>query len=272
METNIWDAVKQSALKMEVSGLDWLDNCTLPSFDFEESGKDGTRIILLHGLFGAASNWDGVFPLFKESYRPLALKFPIATGERAEVEVKALALMLEAFLRTTANEKVVLCGNSMGGHVALRLVLNAPDLVSGMILSGTSGLYEHTVDSLPVRPGADFVRDHMSRVFYNQSFVTDEAVAEIADILTSRKKTLNIINAARSAKRDNLYEELPKIKVPTLLLWGEEDKITTLDVGKVFEERIPNSKLITKVQCGHAPMIEHPQWFYQECKAFLDTL
>ena len=183
--------------------------------------------------------------------------------------MKALSVYTEYLVRERQLQPVALCGNSLGGHVALRLCLASPELVDCLILSGTSGLYEHSVDSLPVRPDKKFVREHMSRVFSNQQFVTEAAIDEIAGILSSRVNTLNLIHAARSAKKDNLLKLLPLIKVPTLLLWGEDDTVTTMDVAETFHKHIPNSKLVSIKNCGHAPMIEHPEWFSNEVEKFL---
>ena len=80
---------------------------------------------------------------------------------------------------------------------------------------------------------------------------------------------MNLIHAARSAKRDNLLDMLDQVRVPTLLIWGEEDEVTTMSVAKIFHSRIPNSVLVTKEHCGHAPMIEHPEWFTEQMEKFL---
>jgi pimeloyl-ACP methyl ester carboxylesterase len=109
----------------------------------------------------------------------------------------------------------------------------------------------------------------MSRVFYNQKFVTAEAVNEVLTILSSRVNTLNLIHAARSAKKDNMLSLLKQIKTPTLLLWGEDDLVTTMEVAETFQKNLGNAKLITIKGCGHAPMIEHPEWFAEQVKAFL---
>ena len=125
------------------------------------------------------------------------------------------------------------------------------------------------MDALPVRPGYNFVREHMEKVFFNQEFVTEEAIGEIVSILETKANVLNLIHAARSAKKDNLKDLLGEIKVPTLLLWGEDDLVTTMDVAEQFHKLIPNSKLVSIKNCGHAPMIEHPEWFSHEVHKFL---
>ncbi|MCB0310341.1 MAG: alpha/beta hydrolase [Bdellovibrionales bacterium] len=264
------EVVRESADKM---GCDpkWLKDGEVPHFGTHELEWDSSKpaMILMHGLFGALSNWDASFPLFTQYSNPIALSFPLLTGHRSEVRVKALAVYTELFVRQRKLNPVILCGNSLGGHVALRLCLAAPELVDCLILSGASGLYEHSVDTLPIRPDHRFVREHMARVFYNNQFITDEAVDEIAGILKHRMNILNLIHAARSAKKDNLQTVLGEIKVPTLLLWGENDEVTTMQVAETFHRLIPNSDLRSIKNCGHAPMIEHPEWFSEQVEGFL---
>ncbi len=247
----------------------WLRNREDPGFITVEQGGNGPEMILLHGLFGALSNWDDVFPLMESYTTPIALQFPLLTAPRNDVKVKSLAVYTWYFLKERKLDPVILCGNSMGGHVALRLCMAAPEVVDCMILAGTSGLYEHTVDSLPIRPDQRFIRDQMARVFHNKKFITDAAVDTIYQVIKEKRNVLNIINAARSAKKDYLLDLLKKINVPTLLLWGEDDEVTTMDVAETFHKNIKNSQLITIKNCGHAPMIEHPQWFSEQVHKFL---
>lgn len=272
MRVGILEAARQAAERIGHCDPQWLRSGEEPQFEVVEGGDKGPPMLLLHGLFGALSNWDTVFPLMANFSRPTALRFPLLTSHRSEVKVRSLAVYTEFFLRRRAVGPAVLCGNSMGGHVAMRVCLASPELVDCLILSGSSGLYEHSVDTLPVRPDKNFVRDHMSRVFYDPKFITDAAVDEIANILAHRTHVLNLIHAARSAKKDNLLQQLKNLKIPTLLLWGEDDLVTTMDVAETFHKNIPNSKLVTIKGCGHAPMIEHPEWFANEVQTFLKDI
>jgi pimeloyl-ACP methyl ester carboxylesterase len=265
----VFDEVSKVAIKMGGCAPQWLKDKRTPEFRVVERGEQGPGVILLHGLFGAVSNWDGALPHLAEFARVIALEFPILTGHRSEVRVKALAAYTECFIRTRMLQPITLCGNSLGGHVALRMALASPQLVDCLLLSGASGLYEHSVDALPVRPTREYLREHMGRVFADHKFVTDEAISEVLEILSNRVNHINLIHAARSAKKDNLLESLKLIKVPTLLLWGENDEVTTMKVAEMFHNNIPNSKLVTIKNCGHAPMIEHPDWFAEEIKKFL---
>lgn len=268
--TSLIDTLRRSAETLGECNPKWLGEGEFPQFEVEERGdRAQPEIVLLHGLLGAVSNWDLVFPFFSQFSHARALKLPILTAHSSEIGVKPLALYTEAFLRSSGEGRRILCGNSLGGHVALRLYLASPELVDCLILSGSSGLYEHTVDALPVRPSRSFIKEHMQDVFSNQSFVTDEAVDEIAGILRGRRNMLNLIQSAKSAKRDNLEAFLPQVKVPTLLLWGEDDKVTSIEVAEQFHRLIPNSTLISIPHCGHAPMIEHPEWFAEQVGRFV---
>ena len=264
MAKGIFKFIKESLPKLGSTDPLWVVNEQEPTFKTVEMGTKGPEMVLIHGLFGALSNWD------TEYSKPIALSLPLLNAHRSEVKVKALALYTEYFVRNRGFAPVTLCGNSLGGHVALRLCLAAPQLVDCLVLTATSGLYEHSVDSLPIRPGKEFVEEHMSKVFFNQEFVTPEAVNEIVTILEDRTRVLNLIHAARSAKKDNLKDLLGQIKVPTLLLWGEEDQVTTMEVAEMFHKLIPNSQLVTIKKCGHAPMIEHPEWFSEQVRRFLE--
>lgn len=261
--------LKRSAKNLGYCDPLWLKSGTPPQIDVVEGGSTGPEVVLLHGLLGQLSNWDSLVPMIQPFCRPIAMHLPILTAHRSEVKVKALSLFTEYLIRQRNIQPVTLCGNSMGGHIAIRLCLASPELVDCLILSGSSGLYEYSVDSLPVRPAHKYIREHMSRVFFNQRFVTDAAVEEIYQTLSDRKRVLNLIHAARSAKKDNLLALLKNIKVPTLLLWGENDEITTMQVAETFHKNIPNSKLVTIKNCGHAPMIEYPEWFASEVEKFL---
>ncbi len=271
MTNPVLEEVRKTADRVGSCDPIWLKNAAGPTINSTEGrqGQDGKELILLHGLLGALSNWNSTFPEMEKFCKPIALQMPILTAHRSEVKVKALAALTEYFIRQRGLGPAALCGNSLGGHVALRLYLASPQLVDCMVLTGTSGLYEHTVDALPVRPDRKYIKESMSRVFYDQQYVTDAAVEEIFQALSGRMRVLNLIHAARSAKKDNLKSLLKTIKVPVLLIWGEDDLITTMDVAETFHKELPNSKLVVFKKCGHAPMIEYPKEFALEVENFL---
>ncbi|MCS6893876.1 MAG: alpha/beta hydrolase [Deltaproteobacteria bacterium] len=249
---------------------EWLQKRSIPAFNFRQYGSKGPRVILLHGLFGHLSNWDKVLPRLQMQCELYSLEFPILKGDKSEVSVKSLSLYVTCFLYSQNLFNSYLCGNSLGGHVAIRVSLLVPEVVKGLILAGPSGLYENSIDTLPLKPDKDYIAKHMKRVFYDSRHVTNEYVDEIHRIISNKDNVKKLLIAAKSAKRDYLLNELPSICVPTLLLWGRNDEITSLEVGQVFATKIPKSILKVKDNCGHAPMMEEPEWFADEVLKFLE--
>ena len=101
---------------------------------------------------------------------------------------------------------------------------------------------------------------------------SEELVNEVFEITNNRIKVIKIIALAKSAIRNNLGEELNRIKQPTCLIWGNNDTITPPFVGKEFQRLIPNSELHFVDKCGHAPMMEVPEEFNKVLDGFLAKL
>ncbi len=157
---------------------------------------------------------------------------------------------------------MILVGNSLGGHVALVHAKMFPSQTKAIILTGSSGLYENSMgDSYPRRGDYEFIKKKTEDVFYLPEVATKEVVDEVFESVNDRKKVLKILAVAKSAIRHNMAKDLPKMNVPTALIWGKNDKVTPPDVAREFDKLLPNSKLVWFDKCGHAPMMEHPKKF-----------
>jgi pimeloyl-ACP methyl ester carboxylesterase len=116
-------------------------------------------------------------------------------------------------------------------------------------------------DTYPRRGDYEFIKKKTEDVFYSPDVATKEVVDEVFESVNDRKKVLKILAVAKSAIRHNMAKDLPKMNIPTALLWGKNDNVTPPDVAKEFDKLLPNSKLIWFDKCGHAPMMEHPKKF-----------
>ena len=99
--------------------------------------------------------------------------------------------------------------------------------------------------------------------FYDAAFATDDLVDYVLETTSDIGKCLHMVAVAKSAQRNNVAEDLAKITAPTLLIWGLNDTITPPFVAHEFNKLIPNSDLKFIDECGHAPMMEHPEYFNQ---------
>jgi len=167
-------------------------------------------------------------------------------------------------------DKMIIMGNSLGGHVAILYTLSNASKVDKLILTGSSGLFENTMGgSYPRRGSYDYIQERVGYTFYDPKVASKELVDEIFETTKSIPKCMRIVAIAKSAQRNNLALDLPKILVPTLLVWGLNDTITPPMVAYEFNRLIPRSKLKFIDQCCHAPMMEHPDKFNEIVDDFL---
>ena len=110
-------------------------------------------------------------------------------------------------------------------------------------------------------PWVNHIRAKETLTFYDPKTATDELVNECFAIVNDRMKTLKILSLAKSAIRHNMADELPKMNMPTCLIWGKQDNITPPEVGEEFNKLMPNSELFWMDKCGHAAMMEKPEEF-----------
>lgn len=241
-------------------------------FKFIEVGE-GEPLILLHGLFGALSNFEGLIEYFRQHYKVVVPMLPLFDLDLLHTSVGGLEKFVHKFIDHRNYQGVHLLGNSLGGHVALVHVLKHPERIKSLILTGSSGLFENGMgDTYPKRGDYDYIRKKTELTFYNPQTASKELVDEVYEIVNNRIKAIKIIALAKSAIRNNLGEELNQIKQPTLLVWGNNDTITPPFVGREFQRLIPNSELHFIDNCGHAPMMEVPAEFNQILHKFLTKL
>jgi pimeloyl-ACP methyl ester carboxylesterase len=230
-------------------------------FKYIEAGE-GKPLILLHGLFGALSNFRDVVDHFSKDYTVVIPMLPLYTMPVLTTGVKSLAHFLHDFINYKKWDKVNLLGNSLGGHVALVYTREHPEKVSSLILTASSGLYENAFgSSFPRREDKEFIRQKVAVTFFDSKHATDELVNECFEVVNDRNRVLRILALAKSAIRHNMAKDLPHMKMPACLIWGKNDTITPPEVAEEFHQLLPNSSLFWIDECGHAPMMEHPQTF-----------
>jgi len=241
-------------------------------FSFIEEGS-GEILMLLHGLFGALSNFQDLVEHFKKNYTVVVPILPLLTMDLLHTTVGGLEKFVNRFIEHRKYNNIHLLGNSLGGHVGLVHILRHPEKIKSLILTGSSGLFENGMgDTYPKRGDKEYIRNKTAFTFYDPAMATDELVEEVFEITNNRMKVIKIIALAKSAIRNNLGEELKAIKQPTCLIWGNNDNVTPPFVGEEFHKLIPNSELHFIDKCGHAPMMEVPEEFNKILDSFLSKI
>jgi pimeloyl-ACP methyl ester carboxylesterase len=242
-------------------------------FSYLESGE-GRPIIILHGLMGNLSNFDGVFDHFSnKGYRIIMPELPIYSMPLLKTNVRNLAKFIKRFTEFKGLKDYILMGNSLGGHIALYYTKHYPEQVKGIVLTGSSGLYESAMgESYPKRGDYEYIKKKAQDVFYDPEVATKEIVDDVYKTLNDRSKLIRTLSIAKSAIRHNMANDLPSMKMPACLIWGKNDTVTPPEVAEEFYRLLPNSSLYWIDKCGHAAMMEHPEKFNELLEKWLQKV
>lgn len=242
----------------------------------EESGHryieegEGPVLLVLHGLFGALSNFKDVLSEFSKDYKVVIPIMPIYDLPMLKTNVKELAKYIHEFVEFRGYDELTLLGNSLGGHVSLVYTVSHPEKVKALVLTGSSGLYENAFGgSFPRREDRKYIREKVEKTFYDPAVATDELVEEVFGIINDRNKLIRVLAIAKSAIRHNMRDEIPNMNLPVCLIWGKDDIVTPPDVAEEFHQLFPQSELFWIDKCGHAAMMEHPKQFNETLAPWL---
>ena len=232
----------------------------------------GAPAVFLHGLVGVNEHWLEVASRVQNRFRCILLEVPLLELRGEDCSVDGVTDMVARYLLEHVEEPAVLVGSSFGGHVALRIAIQRPDLVRGLVLVGSSGLGEKPIGGPRVKRSRAWMESTIAELFHDRSRMpagdVDRAWAE----LSQRTKAKRLFRLSRSVFKDHMGGKLGQIGAPTMVLWGRQDQITLPEAAEQFADEIPDAELVWIEQCGHAPMIERPAEFADALLRFGERL
>ncbi|MBD0286474.1 MAG: alpha/beta hydrolase, partial [Flavisolibacter sp.] len=170
-------------------------------FRYIEEGE-GEPLVLLHGLFGALSNFKDLIEYFRHHNKVVVPMLPLFELDILHTTVGGLAKFVHRFIEARGYNNIHLLGNSLGGHVGLVYILKHPEKIKSLILTGSSGLFENGMgDTYPKRGDYEYIRKKTEVTFYDPKTATKELVDEVFSITNNRIKVIKIIALAKSAIR-----------------------------------------------------------------------
>ncbi|MFI6170693.1 alpha/beta fold hydrolase [Nocardia sp. NPDC051052] len=234
----------------------------------------GRPILLLHGGAGSISVADFADRFAAERHaRVLTPTHPGFDGtERPEslTTIGELAAVYAALLETLDLTDVTVVGNSVGGWIAAELALLHPDRVTSVVLVDAVGI------EVPEHPIIDFFALDISRIA-DYSYADPDAYR--IDPAQLSPAVLRVMAANRGALQvyggsmvdPTLHGRLPGITLPTLVIWGDADRVTEPENGRAFADAIPNARFVVMKDTGHLPQIESPAELIQLLWDFAET-
>jgi len=249
----------------------------------EAGSASNPAVILLHGLGGDVSNWALTVPALASKYHVYALDqigFGKSDKPIANYRVAMLVEFLDVFCKKLDIRKATLVGNSLGGWTGAAFAIAHPEKVDKLVLVCAAGYTpkrwggpEVTKDALAaLNPSTteDFKR-LFSLILYNKAMLTDQFVEQALTNKLKRGDGYTINSFVESVLRgeDYIDGKVKAVKAPTLVLWGKNDGLTPLGMGKAFAEDIPGAQLVVIDQCGHVPQMEKAAEFNAALLKFL---
>lgn len=232
-----------------------------------------TPLVFLPGLIGTNEHWQLVVERVQHRFACTLFHPPLLKVGGELASTAGWARITSEFLRTFVRRPAILIGSSFGGHVALRTALYSPEMVKGIVLTGSSGMGEKSIISdNQVRATPDWCQRRISELYHDQSHVREAEIMRAFAELSDRSNARVMIRLSKSARRDHLTDELHLVKQPTLLVWGKQDIVTPPAAARAFNRCLPNSKIVWFDACGHVPMVEQPALFADALSAFADEL
>jgi len=254
---------------------------------YQEKGA-GTPLVLIHGYTSSTYSWKDVFEPLARTFHVIAIDlkgFGFSGKPDGDYTRRAQALLVAHLLEHLNIEKAWLCGNSMGGEVALNVALANPQRVAGLILIDSAGVEVPGSGSLApgylLVPGIGrmlialsltsdkLVRQGLAKSFYDQAKVTDDRVTNYYRPLQTRGGQLAALRARTQFSMFPVEPNLGQINVPTLILWGAQDALIPLAAGTKMSKLIKNSELVVFDNCGHLPQEEMPTRTVDEMTKFV---
>jgi len=254
---------------------------------YVHKGSGSTPILLIHGFDSSLLEFRRLLPLLAENNDTWAvdlLGFGF-TDRVSGIQFSPTAIKshLYSFWKTLINQPVILVGASMGGAAAIDFTLTYPEAVQKLVLIDSAGLTGSSPLSKFMFSPLDYfatqflrnpkIRQSISRAAYkNKSLASSDAQICAALHLEMPSWHLALIAFTKSGGYSSFKNKLSQIKQPTLILWGDSDKILGTVDAERFNKVIPHSKLIWISDCGHVPHLEQPQITAQHILDFQDVL
>ncbi len=236
----------------------------------------GPPLLLIHGIGGDADEWAFCFEPFRRSHRVIAidlLGFGRSDKPLIEYRIAGFVEVVEGFLRDLKIERVAVLGESLGGWIASAFALKFPERVDKLVLVDAAGIWGD-ISALPIDLRVStraHLRDVFRLVFHDKRRATEALIDLAYELHLERGDGYTIDSVLRHQRdgRERLDDVIGELSVPTLIVWGEQDEMIPLTVGRNLNRLISASKLEVIPQCGHLPALEKPGEFVKAVLEFL---
>ena len=252
------------------------------NLSYDDLGEGPVPIVFLHGFPFNKSMWQLQLDFLKTTNRVIACDirgFGKSKDEESHLEMDLFANDLIVFMDSLGLEKVILCGLSMGGFIALNAMKRFPSRFEALILCDTQCIADsydvkvkryETIEEIKEYGVSNFNEGFIKKVFHEDSLTNKpELVEQLRSVVFSNSQHIIIQGLTALAERSETCSFLDEISIPTLIICGREDAVTPLDESKFMNKNIKGSVLHVINNAGHVSNLEEPAKFNKLLRDFL---
>jgi 3-oxoadipate enol-lactonase len=247
-----------------------------------EQFGDGPPLFLFHSLLSDRASFDAIAPQLSQAFRVLVPELPgfgksrAVTGGLAEVADR----MAEALKEAAGGDETIVLGNGYGGFVALQMAIRHPAVASKLILADCGAAFSEegrqafrNMAAASKAKGLSAITDVAMRRLFAPEFQAGHP-----DLMRDRREAFlktdpEVFQAACAALAElDLRPELAKVKVPVLVLVGEQDEATPLPMSRELAALLPDARLKIIPGCAHVPQLQSPEVFLEAIGEFLPVV
>jgi 3-oxoadipate enol-lactonase len=250
---------------------------------YDDVGEGRIPILFLHGFPFNKTIWQEQIDNLKSSYRVIACDlrgFGKSVDEESNLSINLFVKDLIQFMDKLELEKVILCGLSMGGYIALNAIKQYPNRFEALILCDTQSIADSdevkakrydAIAEIQENGTTNFNESFLKNVFHKDSLTNKpELVDDLRTVVYSNSQNIMVQGLRAIAERKDTSLILDEINVPTLIICGRQDIVTPLDESKYINKFIKGSVLHVINYAGHVSNLEEPMKFNKLIRNFLN--
>jgi pimeloyl-ACP methyl ester carboxylesterase len=273
---------KQNTMKITAKGYDLTVNVNDFDLSYNDVGEGDIPVVFLHGFPFDKTMWQAQLDYLQTTHRVIACDirgFGKSTDEESHLGMDLFANDLILFIEKLGLEKVIICGLSMGGYIALNAMKRFPSRFEALILCDTQCVADthevkvnryKTIEDIKEYGVTNFNQGFIKKVFHEDSLTNKpELVEQLRSVVFSNSEHIITQGLTALAERSETCSFLDEISIPTLIICGKEDVVTPLDESKFMNKHIKGSVLHVISNAGHVSNLEEPEKFNKLLRDFL---
>jgi pimeloyl-ACP methyl ester carboxylesterase len=246
-----------------------------------EDGNSDRTILMLHGLGGYAERWNNLFPFLSKKYHIIAPDL-IGYGQSDKPSVdytpEFFTKFVFDFMNAVGIEKTFMVGTSLGGQIVVECAAGQNDIIEKIILISPAGIMRKSTPTLDaytmaaLYPNKDSVKNAYQMMVGPGKQVSETSIERFVNNMSRPNAKMAFLSTLLGLKNaPDIHDKLGKIKIPTLLVWGKEDKLIPFEYAEQFASSISNCEFVPMDGCGHSPYVEDPEELGKIMTKFLGT-